>query len=406
MSTGEASPRRPASTGQHRFEALDVGGKRVVLLLQGGGALGAYQVGAFQALSAICTKIDWVAGISIGALNAAVIAGNTPEEAPRKLERLWHDLAQPPYDAWLLPFWPFLSRRGLSPLVPKYLDWALSAVPFGQPNFFTSRVLSPRNPWLLQWFGPREPRELGFYSPEPLRETLTDPRRAYVDWDRINRDGEGTRLSLGATNVDDGEFTFFNSFEPKTKLAGRQTLSVDHVLAAGALPPAFAPYRIEGTNGTPSRYYWDGGLVSNTPLLELGDELRSEDTIVFDIQLWDRKHYQPLHTLDEAIWRERSITFASRKKQAEELVRKHQAEVDAGYLATRLEIVQIMYEENPTEPAFWAGDADFSLKSYRERFERGKLDMESAFEESHVAFAGSAARLYRRGSYLKHLATD
>lgn len=123
----------------------------------------------------------------------------------------------------------------------------------------------------------------------------------------------------------------------------------DPLARSSAASGRFAPFPIEGMNVTPSRYYWDGGLVSNTPLLE------------------------------------------SRRR----------AEVGA----TRLEIVQIIYEENPSGPQFLAGDANFSPAPYRERFERGKRDMETAFEESHVVYDGSAAKLFRRGSYLKHLAT-
>ena len=214
---------------------IDLSGKRIVLLLQGGGALGGYQVGAFEALQAhletIGRKIDWVVGISIGAINAAVIAGNRPEDLrpqyqpeglllnkdgksrapairpdrPSKLESLWKDILWPPadwlspwsreYDSWLKACSAICSWSPLAPLVGKYIGWNLAAWG-GQRNFFRSRLLSWENPWFAEfWRSPLPPGEAANYDTAPLRGLLTDPDKRYVDWDLINSPS-GIQLSL------------------------------------------------------------------------------------------------------------------------------------------------------------------------------------------------------------------
>ena len=222
---------------------LTLAGKRVVLLLQGGGALGAYQVGAFAALDAACwqanTAIDWVGGISIGAVNAAVIAGPAGGDPSAELRRLWDNILAPeypPYDftrLWQSLPAPLRSGR-LAALVPKYADWAWAAFnPFGQPHFFSSRVTDPsQNPWLAQWLRPLDTRELAFYDTGPLRATLD----AHVDWNAINQ-AQVTRLSLGATRVRDGETVFFNSFVSVNPAYPHARIDAGAVLASGALPP-------------------------------------------------------------------------------------------------------------------------------------------------------------------------
>jgi NTE family protein len=160
-------------------EPLNLKNKRIVLLLQGGGALGAYQVGAYQALQEEFQQqpsngekatLDWVGGISIGAINAAIIAGHKNGDAAKELTDLWNDIlspACPPFDytsVWKnLP--PFLRSGWLAPLEPKYGDWMWTAYNlFGQENFFTSRVMNPfHNPWFLQWLRPLAQDELAFY---------------------------------------------------------------------------------------------------------------------------------------------------------------------------------------------------------------------------------------------------
>lgn len=405
----------------------DVRGKRVVLLLQGGGALGAYHVGAFESLQAHLEKfgrkrVDWVAGISIGAINAAVIAGNAPEDLlpsykpadvrelgqqsgpplpASKLEQLWTKISlpggartAPRNDAPLFRAW---SER--QDLLARYAAFD-SAATFGLPNFFQPRLWSAwSNPWITQWRrGALAPNELAYYDTEPLRRMLADPGQ--VNWDLINNAaGEGrTRLSLGATCVTDAEIEFFDS--------NAFSLGPEHVLASGALPPAFPPIRIG------EKYYFDGGVSSNTPLLDLQDELASEPTIVFDIHVWDRQGEMP-RTMDELAWRQKCIQYGSRKRIAETIVDMHQHRPATGAKPT-LVVYQVMYEYgpgasgDPGDSAFAFSDADFAPATLQLRREVGRRDMRDALLFPHLVegVGGDRAALYRHGTYGKHLATD
>lgn len=419
--------------------------KRVVLLLQGGGALGAYQVGAYEVLQGRCMKekrkIDWVAGISIGAINAAIIAGNNvqalmpavvdkanyeednqlvPGDRPSKLEQLWDKITWPPYsslspfekqfDSWLNMYSSLLPWSPLAQLLPKYAGWNMAAWG-GQRNFFKSRLCIPWcNPWIVQWdFGSLGPDALANYSVGPLRDTLNE----LVDWDMINNAPiqDRIQLSLGATQVKDAEVFFFNSFLPDKQTRGTKAIiRADHVLASGALPPAFPAVCID------QDYYWDGGISSNTPLFDLRNEFRTSacDTIVFDILVWDRQGSIP-KTMDELMWRQKCIQFGSRKKMAELIVENYeqwaQKEVSKEGNPGKLEIVQVMYEyENQDEagkPVFWCGDAEFSRSSFEKLRRMGRKDMFEALKGSwEIIAAGKHAILYRHGSQDKHLSTD
>jgi NTE family protein len=439
---------------------IDVTGKRIVLLLQGGGALGSYQVGAFEALQAhleaFGRKVDWVVGISIGAINAAVIAGNKAEDLrphyrpedllplgngnpqrptatvdrPSKLELLWNDILWPPfdwlspwareYDSWLKAWSALVPWSPLSPLVGRYIGWNMAAWG-GQRNFFRSRLLVPfLNPWLTEfWDAPFPASEVANYDTEPLFKLLTDPEKRYVDWDLINS-GDGVRLSLGATEVKNGEVEFFNSFEPKNQFAlGQQkAIQAQHVMASGALPPAFPPVCIEG------KYYWDGGLSSNTPLQVLRDELFADpqSTVVFDILVWDRQGRVP-KTMDEMMWRQKSIQFGSRKKIAELIVDDYDHKADDwDRRATSrnmsqppsLTVCQVMYESEPADSMdpldseFAYSDAEFSISTFNKRRDLGRNDMRNAiYRATHVENVGGAhGVLYRYGTHHKHLETD
>jgi NTE family protein len=404
------------------YPAPDVRGKRVVLLLQGGGALGAYQVGAFEALQAHLERhgkerIDWVAGISIGAINAAVIAGNKPEDLrpscgaspPSKLERLWKEIswpgAAPPARASDSPPWRTWNER--RELLARYagFNWAAT---LGQSHFFDARLWSAwTNPWIAQWWrDDLKPSELGNYDTGPLRATLSDP--GLIDWGLINApSGERTRLSLGAALVTDAEMEFFDS--------DALALSPEHVLASSALPPAFPPIRIDGKSaeGEPiAKYYFDGGVCSNTPLLDLQDELGTEPTIVFDIHVWDRQGAVP-RTMDEVSWRQKCIQYGSRKRIAELIVDRHQHRPAAAEKPT-LVIYQVMYEYktgasgDPGDSAFAFSDADFSPASLELRRELGRRDMDTALESPKLVegVGGDRAALYRHGTYDKHVETD
>jgi hypothetical protein len=226
---------------------------------------------------------------------------------------------------------------------------------------------------------------------------LSDP--AQINWDLINdASGERTRLSLGAANVSDAEMEFFDS--------KRLHLAPKHVLASSALPPAFPPVSIDG------QYYFDGGVCSNTPLLDLQDELVAEPTIVFDIHVWDRKGDIP-RTMDELSWRQKCIQYGSRKRIAELIVDRHQHRPAAGEKPT-LVIYQVMYEYNsaaagdPGDATFAFSDADFSPRSIELRRELGRKDMHAAlhFPQLVPGVGGDHAALYRYGTYGKHIATD
>lgn len=407
--------------------ALDVRGKRVVLL-QGGGALGAYQVGAFEALQAHLERagkqrIDWVAGISIGAINAAVIAGNAPgdllpsykpeqlrkagggnvgAQAPlSRLERLWKNISWPVNATKPVASESYGRLRAWEErrkLLARYAGFDLAAT-FGQPNFFDARLWSAwTNPWIAQWWrGGLAPGELAAYGTEPMRRTLSDP--TLVDWELVNAPAEQrTRLSLGATNVTDAEMTFFDS--------NAMPLGPDHVLASGALPPAFPPVCIDGA------YYLDGGVCSNTPLLDLQHALTSEATIVFDVHVWDRQGEVP-RTMDELAWRQKCIQFGSRKRIAELIVDAYQHRAPAADKPPFV-VCQVMYEYeagasgDPGDASFAFSDADFSPESFELRRELGRKDMHNAFLAPGLVegIGGDRAALYRYGTHGKHIATD
>lgn len=377
---------------------------QIVLMLQGGGALGSYQVGAFEALAAECealgNKIDWVAGISIGAINSAVIAAPKCGDSVRELELLWDEFLSPefpPFDyrglvqAWL----PEALRPWIAAIEPKYMDWTWMAFnPWGQPNFFSSRVLDPtRNPWVQQWFRKLNSNELAFYGTRRMAKTLD----RHVDW-RALKNPNNTRLSLGATRVCDGELEFFDS--------RNMDLNADHVRASGALPPAFPPVQIG------PEWYFDGGVCSNTPIEFLWRQLSppKEGTIVFLIDLWDRKNEVLPESLEDVLWRQKSIQYGSRKKAAEIVVERYQyrAACASNQPAGRLEIRQVMLEHPANEPQFCFADADFSRSTFTALRAQGFKDMTAAIHHPELAtdqqghpFGGKYAMLYRRGSHDK-----
>ena len=249
---------------------------QVVLVLQGGGALGAYQVGVYEALHEAGIEPDWVIGTSIGAVNGAIIAGNPP---PRRLECLH-------------AFWTSVEQRGigLPELGPGLasLFANLMTVARGVPTFF-----SP-NP--AAWFGQHVPLGVdaaAYYSTEPLRESLAN----LVDFSYIN--SSRMRLTVGAVNVNNGEMRYFDSRE--------EAIRVEHVMASGALPPAFPAVRVDGEP------YWDGGLYSNTPIEAVLDDKPRRDSVIFAVHMWNPEGSEPT-TLWEVTGRQKEIQYASRAK--------------------------------------------------------------------------------------------
>ena len=332
----------------------------VGLMLQGGGALGAYHIGAYQALAEQNLHPDWVAGISIGAINAAVIAGNPPDERVDRLDALWEAISWPDLPPPVaLKLWQTLHNIASNS----------EALLFGQPNFFTPR---PVNPYLRP---PLPPQEVSFYDTSPLLLTL----RRFADFALINR--RGVRLSLGATNLATGNIEFFDNH--------RQAIGPAHVLASCSLPPGFPATLVDGT------LYWDGGCVSNSPLDAVMDEPAPPPHMVaFVIDLWDAAGPPP-ETMNDVLWRAKQIQYASRSahhvdavatkvnlRHALRLLKAAQAPQVAAVPAaavpatSRLDIVHIVYRPEAGQIA--NSDAEFSRSSIAERRAAGYRDMQAA----------------------------
>jgi len=255
-----------------------------VLVLQGGGALGSYQAGAFHALCAAGFEPEWIAGISIGAINAAIIAGNDAHKRIDRLKEFWEMVSKP------VPWNPVLkSDRGRS--LFNETSAAIIAT-FGVPGFFT-----PRIPPAALW--PHvSPQALSYYDTAPLKKTLEQ----LVDFDRIN--DLKCRLSVGAVGITSGNFCYFDNVEFK-RLGKR--IEPEHIMASGALPPGFPAVMIEG------EYYWDGGIASNTPLDFVLDAETGRDLLIFQVDLFSARGRLP-ETLLEAAEREKDIRYSSRTR--------------------------------------------------------------------------------------------
>jgi NTE family protein len=255
-----------------------------VLVLQGGGALGSYQAGAYQALCHHDFEPDWIAGISIGAINAAIIAGNPREKRVDRLKEFWQMVSAP------VPWNPITSSdRGRS--LFNETSAALIAT-FGVPGFFTPRI--PPAPLWPQG----SPQSLSYYDTAPLRATL----ERLVDFDRIN--DLTTRLSVGAVSVTTGNFKYFDNFEFKKQ--GKK-IGPEHIMASGALPPGFPSVEIEG------EHFWDGGIATNTPLDFVLDAEIKNDLLIFQVDLFSARGLLPISLL-EAAEREKDIRFSSRTR--------------------------------------------------------------------------------------------
>ncbi|HTA99640.1 MAG TPA: patatin-like phospholipase family protein [Bradyrhizobium sp.] len=255
-----------------------------VLVLQGGGALGSYQAGAYQALCHHDFEPDWVAGISIGAVNAAIIAGNPREKRVDRLKEFWEMVSAP------VPWNPVTNGDRARSLFNE-TSAALIAT-FGVPGFFRPRI--PPAPLWPQG----SPQSQSYYDTSPLRATL----ERLVDFDRIN--ALETRLSVGAVSVTTGNFKYFDNFEMKK--AGKR-IGPEHIMASGALPPGFPSIVIEG------EHFWDGGIASNTPLDYVLDEEIRNDLLIFQVDLFSARGPLPLSLL-EAAEREKDIRFSSRTR--------------------------------------------------------------------------------------------
>ena len=330
------------------------------LVLQGGGALGAYQAGVYEALSEQHQDLDWVDGVSIGAINAALIAGNAPERRVQQLRAFWQSVSSGP--GQMLPAWA--GERSLLG------QWsAAAAVLGGIPGFF-----EPRSPLALL-LGPAAPVQ-SYYDTSPLKATL----ERLVDFDRINH-GE-VRLSVGAVNVRSGNSVYFDSRS--------DTIGAEHIMASGALPPGFPPVQIDGED------YWDGGIVSNTPLQYLLDEhQRLRRLLVLQVDLFSARGALP-RTLAEVAARQKDIQYSSRTRLntdvlaagvnlqqdlaalLEKLPPRLRNAPEVAALRERLhsapiDIVHLIYRNKPYE--LDSKDYEFSRVAVEEHWESGMRDM-------------------------------
>ncbi|MFT3989261.1 patatin-like phospholipase family protein [Aestuariivirga sp.] len=348
-----------------------------ILVLQGGGALGAYQAGAYAALAEQGYAPDWVAGISIGAINGAIIAGNRPENRVARLRDFWNRVTSG------LQCQPFSSHvhvrnafNGAS---------ALMGLAGGAPGFFTPRLFPP----VLT--PAATPASLGYYSSEPLRETL----RELVDFDCLAH--SPVRLSVGAVNIRTGNFTYFDS--------AKQTLGVEHVMASGALPPGLPPIEIDGD------YYWDGGVVSNTPLQYVLDEPAPAPALsIFQVDLFSAEGQVP-ETLLDAAAREKEIRYSSRTRLSTDMLREKvklrramkrvlrklpanlRDDPDVKLLAAlpdepEVSVMHLIH----SAPAYegHARDYDFSRVSMAEHWEQGRADVAASLSRAAWAKRGGA----------------
>ncbi|HEY5126691.1 MAG TPA: DUF3734 domain-containing protein [Bradyrhizobium sp.] len=255
-----------------------------VLVLQGGGALGSYQAGAYQALCHHDFEPEWIAGISIGAINAAIIAGNPREKRVERLKEFWEMVSAP------VPWKPVTAGDRSRSLFNETSAAVIAT--FGVPGFFR-----PRFPPAPLW--PQgTPQAQSYYDTAPLRATL----ERLVDFDRIN--DLTTRLSVGAVGVTTGNFKYFDNFEFK-KLGKK--IGPEHIMASGALPPGFPSVEIDG------EHFWDGGIASNTPLDYVLDAEITNDLLIFQVDLFSARGPLPVSLL-EAAEREKDIRFSSRTR--------------------------------------------------------------------------------------------
>jgi NTE family protein len=258
--------------------------EQTVLLLQGGGALGSYQAGVYQALAEANLHPDWVAGISIGAVNAALIAGNPPEKRVERLREFWEAISTSPLG---IPYFASIAipDDGARSVVNQAR--ALGILLFGAPDFFTPRFPPPM-PWDV-----KRADAVSYYDVAPLKATL----ERLVDFDRLN--AGDTRLSVEAVNVRTGNYTYFDTTTHRITPA--------HIIASGSLPPGFPATEIDG------EYFWDGGIVSNTTLEWVLESRPRRDTLAFQIDLWSAGGELP-HNLADADVRAKEIRFSSRTR--------------------------------------------------------------------------------------------
>ena len=344
------------------------------LVLQGGGALGAYQAGVYEALIECDKQLDWVAGVSIGAINAAIIAGNAPEQRVAKLAEFWQLVSSGPGQSTPVSWGDRTMMNQWS---------AASAMWMGIPGFFKPRL----DPSLF--LGGAAP-VLSYYDTSPLKATL----ERLVDFDRINH--REMRLSVGAVDVRSGNSVYFDNTTQKIR--------VEHIMASGALPPGFPPVHIDGQD------YWDGGILSNTPLQYVLDtHARTQRLVVLQVDVFPARGPMP-HTLSEVFERQKDITYSSRTRMntdamaanlnlqqaladlIEKLPPALRTDPAVAQLRSHLthqpiDIVHLIYRDKPYE--LDTKDYEFSRGMVTEHWEAGARDMRSTI--AHPEWLQSAS---------------
>jgi NTE family protein len=372
MDDGHSKSAAPQKRGRPPFECI-------ALLLQGGGALGAYQAGVYEALMEADIQPDWVAGISIGAINAALIAGSPPDGRVGKLRQFWEAITESPPSPFTWMGWlgvPDLggdtARAALNQIS------AAGALVSGRPGFFAPRLPPP-------WLHPDGSIDAtSYYDTSQLKATL----ERLVDFDRINA-GE-MRFSVGAVNVKSGNFTYFNARTHK--------IGPEHVMASGALPPGFPAIEIDG------ELYWDGGLVSNTPLQWVLEYGKRQDTLAFQVDLWSARGEFP-RNLAEVATRQKEIMYSSRtrdntdrfrdaqtlrhavagllEKLPPEMRQGREAEVLSTFGDRKVyNIVQLIYRAQQYEGD--SKDYEFSRQSMEEHWKAGYRDTVNTLRHPEV----------------------
>lgn len=382
---GRGRTQRPMPVSARETNAPSVGRAKlpfetVALVLQGGGALGSYQAGVFEGLADAGIEPDWLAGISIGALNAAVMAGNPPQMRVRRLREFWETICRP------VPFLPPVEVmqalvENATPSARQVFSAfeAWRALVEGQRDFFTPRGILP-------WLGGKQGvTQASFYDTTQLKATL----ERFVDFDRIN--AGPLRVSVGAVNVRTGNFIYFdNTIGPAHK-----RLRAEHFMASAALPPGFPAVEIDG------EFYWDGGLVSNTPLSRVLETTPRRHTLVFQVDLWSASGALPENVYD-ALERQKEIQYSSRtravtdagaeakryRRLLRELLQQVPEHVRLGnhwcraaeQLASERQyaVIQLIYKDKE-----WEGqskDYEFSPQSMHEHWASGLLDIQRTLE--------------------------
>lgn len=317
--------------------------------------MGAFQVGVYQALNKKGYEPDWVAGISIGAINAAIIAGNRQEDRLRRLNEFWNTVAGP------LDWWECVPNYA-EKLTNSWKVW-LSMVA-GVPGFFRPNYIPP-------WFAPpNSPQATSLYNVQQLKKTL----QHLIDFDFLNNHESPThvRLSLGATDVNRGEPETFESFG-----SNAEPITVDHIMASGANVPWFPGVVIDG------RTYWDGGVSSNSSVRHilhlLNEAAENKHVLVVAIDLWSHGNREP-KTFDEVYWRIKQIGYSSRLRYE---IRQGKASLDSEQqreqATGRIAFVRVCYESEASEIPW--DDALFSRTAIEDRIRKGYAAMSEHLEK-------------------------